>query len=245
MTQRTIAIGDVHGCSGALRVLVDAIAPSENDTLVFLGDYIDRGEDSCGVIEQIIELQTRCRVVTLTGNHELMLLTVLRDGDETNRSLWYACGGEATVASYGGDVQQIPEQHIEFFNQCLPYWEDAENIYVHASYLPNVPLDELSEQYLYWEHLPPVVRLPHFSGKRVIVGHTPQANFQPLVLDHLVCLDTYCFGGGWLTAMDVGTGQFWQSSRDRRLRRSPVQTLAQGAKLAAHHLGKLWTRRIV
>ena len=71
---RIIAIGDVHGCSAALAALVQAIAPTPLDTLVFLGDYIDRGPDSRGVLEQVIALAERCIVVPLLGNHEEMLL---------------------------------------------------------------------------------------------------------------------------------------------------------------------------
>ncbi len=66
---RTIAIGDVHGCSAALAALVRAISPTALDTLVFLGDYIDRGPDSRGVLEQVIALAERCSVVPLLGNH--------------------------------------------------------------------------------------------------------------------------------------------------------------------------------
>ena len=71
---RIITIGDVHGCSVALRTLIEAIQPTPLDTLVFLGDYIDRGPDSRGVIEQVIALGERCQVVPLLGNHEEMLL---------------------------------------------------------------------------------------------------------------------------------------------------------------------------
>src|SRR4051812_9682650 len=69
---RTIAIGDIHGCDAALAALVAAIAPQPNDTLVVLGDFVDRGPNTRGVIDQLIELSQRCRLVTLLGNHEEM-----------------------------------------------------------------------------------------------------------------------------------------------------------------------------
>lgn len=80
MTERIIAIGDIHGCAKALKTLVDAIQPTEQDTLVFLGDYIDRGPESRGVIEQVMALGNHCTVVPLLGNHEEMLLGALAGG---------------------------------------------------------------------------------------------------------------------------------------------------------------------
>ena len=79
MPGRTIAIGDIHGCSAALRALIAAIEPTADDTLVPLGDYVDRGPDSRGVIDAVLELEKRCRVVPLLGNHELMLLDALHE----------------------------------------------------------------------------------------------------------------------------------------------------------------------
>jgi serine/threonine protein phosphatase 1 len=78
----TIAIGDVHGCSAALSALVRAIDPTALDTLVFLGDDIDRGPDSRGVLEQVLALAERCSVVPLLGNHEEMLLAALEGQSE-------------------------------------------------------------------------------------------------------------------------------------------------------------------
>jgi len=72
MNPRTIAIGDIHGCSAALDALLEAFQPSSEDTIVTLGDYINRGPDSRGVIDKLIELKDRCRLVPLRGNHEEM-----------------------------------------------------------------------------------------------------------------------------------------------------------------------------
>ncbi|QDS86502.1 Serine/threonine-protein phosphatase 1 [Rosistilla ulvae] len=217
MSGRTIAIGDIHGCSRALRTLVENINPTAEDTLVFLGDYIDRGSDSRGVIDQLIDLQQRCNLVPLLGNHEIMFMGVVCGGMEDK--IWMMCGGNATLASYGGALRHIPPAHIDFLRCCGAYWEDEQNICVHASYLPDQPMDRLGEQHLFWEHLSPVAPLPHISGKRVFVGHTPQANLEVLDLGHLVCLDTYCFGGGWLTAMDLDTAEVWQANLHGHARR--------------------------
>jgi hypothetical protein len=123
MTDRIIAIGDVHGCSKALATLLEAIQPTQQDMLVFLGDYIDRGPDSRGVVEQVIALGERCTVVPLLGNHEEMMLAALESGQSEVR-LWLKFGGEVALASYGWkggpDVRPdelrslIPRGHVAF-----------------------------------------------------------------------------------------------------------------------------------
>src|SRR6516225_5447385 len=79
---RTIAIGDVHGCAEALAALIQAIQPGPDDQIVTLGDYIDGGPDSCGVIDQLLALSGRCRLIPLLGNHEEMLLAALEGRSE-------------------------------------------------------------------------------------------------------------------------------------------------------------------
>lgn len=216
MRSRVIAIGDIHGCGEALRVLLETIAPQPEDTLVLLGDYIDRGPDSRGVIEQLLVLKQRCQVVPLLGNHELMLLDAL----ENPRVLWpwLTYGGEATLASYGGPLEAIPREHLEFLRRCRTYYETEGHFFVHANYLEDLPLDQQPEYVLFWEHLHARTPGPHRSGKVAIVGHTSQKSGEILDLGHLVCLDTYCYGGGWLTAWEIDGGQCWQVDRAGRLR---------------------------
>ena len=102
---RIIAIGDVHGCSAALAALVRAIDPAGLDTLVFLGDYIDRGPDSRGVLEQVIALAQRCTVVPLLGNHEEMLLAALEGQSELR--YWLKFGGTEALC---GVCKVAPEK---------------------------------------------------------------------------------------------------------------------------------------
>ncbi len=92
MQPRTIAIGDIHGHSAALKSIIDLVAPRPGDTIVLLGDYIDRGPDSRGVIEQIIDLAKRCHVVPLMGNHEEMLLDAKKDIGSFQT--WFENGGD-------------------------------------------------------------------------------------------------------------------------------------------------------
>lgn len=209
---RTIAIGDIHGCAQALAVLLDMVSPAVDDRIVFLGDYIDRGPDSRGVLEQVLELRQRCDVIALLGNHETMLIESLQKGNPL--SFWVAqCGGSATLSSYGGALRNIPPAHVEFLTSCRRFFETSSHLFVHANYHANQPLEEQSDEMLLWQHLSWAVPEPHRSGKRVIVGHTPQRTGKILDLGHLLCIDTACFAGGWLTALDVDSGQSWQANQ--------------------------------
>jgi len=216
MPSRTIAIGDIHGCSRALRAIVEAIQPAADDTLVLLGDYVDRGSDSRGVLDFVLELEGRCRVVPLLGNHELMLLDALQNLLVIGP--WLECGGDATVRSYDGRLSNIPAEHLAFIGRCKRYFEIPTHFFVHANYAADVPLDEQPDDLLFWQHLHFHVPAPHDNGKRAIVGHTSQKSGEILDLGHVVCLDTYCHGGGWLTAMEMESGRVWQTDRDGRLR---------------------------
>jgi serine/threonine protein phosphatase 1 len=216
MSSRTIAIGDIHGCSAALRAVLTAIRPATDDTLILLGDYVDRGPNSREVIEIVLELEKQCRLVSLIGNHELMLL----DSVEISRAVgpWLECGGAATLRSYGS-LQEIPREHMDFVRRCRRYYEIETHFFVHANYAADVPLDEQPDYLLFWEHLHSHVPEPHENGKVAIVGHTSQKTGEVCDLVHVICIDTYCHGGGWLTALDVNSGHIWQADRHGRLRK--------------------------
>ena len=217
---RRIAIGDVHGCSKALRTVIETIDPQPDDEIVFLGDYVDRGPDSRNVVDQIIELQSQCNVVALRGNHEIMLLAVALHG--MNESVWLNNGGRATVTSYGGSLGRIPAEHLEFFQQLDPFYETDTTIFVHAGYHHLKAMSEQDDASIYWNHLLPPLPPPHKSGKRVVVGHTPQPSGNILNGGHVVCIDTYCFGTGYLTALDVSNGEIIQADRQGHARHGTV-----------------------
>ena len=213
---RVIAIGDIHGCAAALSTLIDTIQPAQQDLIVMLGDYIDRGPDSRSVIDQVLKLSTRCHVMPLIGNHETMLLQGL---DElVFRDFWLSFGGKETLASYGGEIEQIPPEHIDFMKSCHKFFETDTTAFIHANYQPNAPFAEQDEQVAFWLHLSEYVPAAHVSGKRVIVGHTPQKSGEILDMGHLVGIDTHCFGNGYLTAMDVKSDQVWQADKAGELR---------------------------
>jgi len=226
MPDRTIAIGDIHGCSAALATLIDAIGPGRQDTLVLLGDYIDRGPDSRGVLDIVIDLAARCRLVPLLGNHEAMLLDALQHA--TALRLWLSCGGAKVVAAYSTRLRLpthpdslaglIPEHHLTFLRTCRYYFENDTHLFVHANYMPDRPLEQQPAELLYWEPLNLNTARPHYSGKVVIVGHTPQSSGEILNLGFVKCIDTNCHRGGWLTGLDVHSGQIWQADVQGRLR---------------------------
>ena len=217
MPQRTIAIGDIHGCAKALAALIDAIAPTADDTIVPLGDYVDRGPDSRTVVDILIELVDRCQLVPLLGNHEAMMLDAIESLEV--REFWYEVGGSETVESYGGSLDEIPLDHLVFLRGLNRYHETDSHLFVHANYDASLPLDQQPDQLLLWEHIVHTLPARHYSGKPAVVGHTPQGTGEILDMDYLICIDTYCVGGGWLTALDVASGQVWQANRAGKLRR--------------------------
>ncbi len=225
MAGRTVAIGDVHGCSAALDSLLDEIVPSPEDTVVTLGDYIDRGPDSRGVLDRLIHLSERCRLVPLRGDHEEMSLDAL--GNTSNLQRWLRCGGAETLRSYGWApgrhrgalTDWIPEPHWAFLGACRPYYETATHVFVHAGYIPELPMEDQSGLALRWRATDPRAAVPYSSSQVAVVGHTPQLSGEVLDLGFLVCIDTNCVRGGWLTALDTSSGRIWQADRAGKLRR--------------------------
>lgn len=209
MPSRTIAFGDIHGHSQALDAILTAVAPQPQDTLVFLGDYVDSGPDSKGVLERLIDLRKQFRVVALMGNHEEMMLGAR--GGRSDLRLWMNFGGRETLESYGrsGDLRLVPREHLRFLATLPLFYEAKTHFFVHANYDPNRPLDQQETATALWRHLDEIPA-PHFSGKIAVVGHTPQKDGRILDLPHLKCIDTGCGLGGLLTALDVGSGQTWQ-----------------------------------
>ncbi len=233
---KRFVIGDIHGCAKALRTLIETVAPQCDDELIFLGDYVDRGPNSRDCIEQLIEIQTQCRTVMLRGNHEIMLMGVTIGG--LNPKIWLTGGGMSTVSSYGGSLAKIPDRHLEFFQGLRPFYETPEEIFVHANYLPELPMPQQDDATIYWTHLTQPLPAPHISGRRVYVGHTPQINGHVLDVGHLLCLDTFCFGGGYLTAYDLDSGEVLQADRQGHMRRSPRILWQQRWQRLKHFLSR-------
>lgn len=227
---RTFAIGDVHGCYDELKRLIGAIKPTPNDTLIFLGDYIDRGIDSSAVLDFIIELSSHCNVIALKGNHESMMQSAFLERDEDIRDKWafnwLRNGAHETLQSYGlgldcfDDKELLPikvKEHLNFINSMPTYHITDTHIFVHATPRPNIDIDKQDEMDLLWRRegrTEQQLGYDHISGKTVISGHTAQANGKPKSLsDNNIIIDSGCFHTGWLTALDVNADVFTQVSR--------------------------------
>jgi serine/threonine protein phosphatase 1 len=192
---RTFVIGDVHGRRAQLHSLLEMLPrDSDVDTLVFLGDLIDRGADAPGVVSHVLELKraTPERVVTLRGNHEQMLLDLLDDG----ASIWLSpvSGGERTFEQYTGCklsvatkkdfdearaqiASSIPAEHLELIRQMPLYYEDDYALYVHAGLDQGKHPRETESHCLLWSR--DMEFYKNYKGKPCLFGHTPTA-FLPL-----------------------------------------------------------------
>ena len=241
---RLFAIGDIHGCRDELDVMLDAIAPMAGDKLVFVGDYVDRGPDSRGVVARLITLAAEPGVecIFLKGNHEDMFLSYL--GEEgSHGNVFLRNGGRATLASYGlaaGDppeelVGGMPAEHLDFLRSLRLHEVDPPFLFVHAGVSPIRPLDAQIPDDLLWIR-EEFIRNRHLLPYTVIFGHTPTRE----VLWHLpfkIGLDTGCVYGNKLSCLELRSGTLLQvrkgTRKAQRSEESPeldrLRTLANGA----------------
>lgn len=280
--KRILAIGDIHGCARHLEKLLEAIKPTHEDLIVTMGDYIDRGSDSKGVIDTLLALHQdpEINIVSLLGNHDtlmLMCLLELREckayyglprkikcdsetidmwwmvGPREPAQMWFGNQALATLSSYctPGNSEQlerlqqvdgwvrwpkdyqeplrdllaeiIPPEHIDFLkNTCVDALETDDFIFAHGGLCPDLPLADQPLFALHWKRFDKNCK-PHVSGKKMICGHTPQRDLLVHDLGHAVCLDTGTYmAKGFLTCMDVLSGQCWQIDDNLQLIQQPV-----------------------
>lgn len=212
---RILAVGDVHGCHRALAALIAVLRLTSQDTVVFLGDVVDRGPDTKEVLDEIIALQSVCNVISITGNHEEMMRDAI--AGKGLIAQWQNVGGQPTLDSYGGTLENVPHEHIRFLVSGAPFWESDHDIFVHASVESDTSLRNQTSDFLRWKHVGGSED-PHVSGKRVICGHTAQRDGIPLVFDGWACIDTLAHGGKWLSCLDVATDQVIQTSEAGEMR---------------------------
>lgn len=224
MPERLFAIGDIHGCSTALQALIEAITPRPDDTIVVLGDVIDCGPDSKGVLDQLIALSPRCHLVALLGNHEEMVLNALESRSEFK--YWFKLGGEQTLRSYSSAIrpglEAIPADHLRIIRGFRPYFETNDFIFVHAAYDPDLPMDRQSPDMLRWAYVLPERLVPHVSGKVVIAGHTAQASGEILDRGFFKIIDTAAYAGGFLTALEIHSGEVIQTNQQGEVRKAKL-----------------------
>lgn len=212
---RTLAVGDIHGSTVALDTLMEVVQPTPADLLIFLGDYVDRGPDSKGVIDRLISWQQSLRLVCLRGNHELMMVRARRDRTELRN--WLSVGGVEAVNSYAvngrASLESVPAEHWQFLEEGLyDFFETETHIFVHANLDPEYPLEMQPEIMLFWEFLDAPVR--HDSGKIMVCGHSTQRSGKPRAWPTTVGIDTGAYSAkGWLTCLDVSAQHYWQANQ--------------------------------
>lgn len=207
---RTLAIGDIHGCYRSLAALEAHVKISSKDRLITLGDYVDRGPDSKSVIQWLIDRDADGNLIPLRGNHEVMMLAARESARD--RDVWLACGGNAVLASYcTNDLDAIPDAHWQFLTSRLrAHWQTNTHFFVHANACADMLLDEQPDFMLYWEPFDDPA--PHESGLTMVCGHTAQRSGVPLDVGHAICIDTWVYGRGWLTCLDVDARYCWQAN---------------------------------
>lgn len=200
----TFAIGDIHGRHDLLRLAIEAIEymadPKDGAaTVVFLGDYIDRGPSSMQVLDTLMRGPTKdhIRYVCIQGNHEAMMVETLRT--PLHPGWWYGNGGKATVESFGldpidfaFDYEGISAEYISWIESLPLFYEDAHRVYVHAFIDPTLPLSQQVPQRMQWDLWPAGADLTTQSGKHIVHGHE-QDEFHPLLLKNRTNLDVGAF----------------------------------------------------
>jgi serine/threonine protein phosphatase 1 len=220
--ERIYAIGDVHGHLDLLKALLVKIdedaskrPPGRQIRLIFMGDYIDRGDQSSEVIAFLIHLQQQCgeHVVFLAGNHEAALLSFLNDPSKGRD--WLNWGGKQTLASYGvapplgnfgpADLVAVRDalahamaDHAEFLHGLARFTTSGSVVFAHAALDPAYPLEQQPDAALLWGKVTGKARsgLPNY---RLVHGHFPSA--KPVSTPHHICIDTGAYYTGTLTAV--------------------------------------------
>ncbi|EJC76761.1 diadenosine tetraphosphatase [Rhizobium leguminosarum bv. trifolii WSM2012] len=190
----TFAIGDIHGCVDPLNRMIDQIeAYASEGTVVFLGDYVDRGPDSKSVLDRIIAGPWgQWSWICLKGNHEDMMAAAYADSD--NRVQWLGNGGLETEISYGG---RVPHEHLRWAADRPLLHVDQHRIFVHAGVDPAFPLEQQSAGDLLWIRFPPGLSEDYW-GKHLVHGHTPSLS-NPVTTGNRTNIDSACVFGGKLS----------------------------------------------
>ncbi|HYB90700.1 MAG TPA: metallophosphoesterase family protein [Candidatus Binataceae bacterium] len=218
---RLFAIGDVHGCADELGAILKTIAPAAGDTVVFVGDYIDRGPSSRDVIELALDFERQqAECVFLKGNHEDMMLSFLGFTGHYGESFLFN-GGAATLDSYGireedlsEVVHRLPDPHLEFLNRLAVSYLRPPYLFVHAGIMPTRQLEEQQTEDLLWIRQEFIFN-PHRIDATVVFGHTPMRGVM-IDLPYKLGIDTGLVYGGRLTCIEFTEGVLYQVQRGGR-----------------------------
>jgi len=218
---RLFAIGDIHGCADEVDSLIKAIAPTAGDTVVFVGDYVDRGPSARDVIELALDLEkTKAEYVFLKGNHEDMMMSYLGMPGNYGESFLFN-GGIATLESYGvgeADLERahelLPETHTDFLRRLGTSYYRPPYLFVHAGIMPMRQLEEQQVEDMLWIRQEFIFN-PHKLDAIVVFGHTPMRGVM-IDLPYKLGIDTGLVYGGKLTCIEVNEGAIYQVDRRSR-----------------------------
>lgn len=226
---KTFVIGDIHGGLKALPQILKKAKVTTEDTLIFLGDYVDGWSESAQVIEYLINLNKTHHCIFIKGNHDIWCEDWLRTGK--GEVVWEINGGYETKDSYKDYSEEEKQEHLEFFKEMKPYYIDSKNrLYIHAGFtsMHGVEKETFKLNYYFdrtlWEmaltmdkrieknsELYPN-RLKHYQ--EIYIGHTPTIRYnskEPINAINIWNIDTGAAFTGALTIMDIDTKEFWQS----------------------------------
>jgi serine/threonine protein phosphatase 1 len=216
-TGRLFAIGDIHGCPDELDTLLGAIKPASGDTVVFVGDYVDRGPSAHDVIDLLLEHERNggAEFVFLKGNHEDMMCAYLGMPGNYGESFLFN-GGAITLDSYGvtdlnEPLSRIPESHLAFMRRLATSYLRPPYLFVHAGIMPARELEEQSAEDMMWIRQE-FIFSPHRLGATVVFGHTPMRAVM-VDLPYKLGIDTGLVYGGKLTCAELNEGLLYQVVR--------------------------------
>ncbi|MGZ5871807.1 MAG: metallophosphoesterase [Bradyrhizobium sp.] len=194
----TYVIPDIHGrydllCDGLAEI---AARSRGSGIIVTIGDYVDKGPDSKGVVDRLLTgIGEGCSLVALKGNHDALMVDALRD--TSKMAAWIAKGGDTALASYGGDPASVPQAHIDWLDGLGLTYVDAHRLYVHAGVDPEIPLERQSEETLLWKRYPK--GFPDGFGELHVVHGHDNCPDGPLLYKGRTNLDTLAWRTGRLT----------------------------------------------
>lgn len=226
---RKLVIGDIHGGLKALKQIIDRANVSKNDTLIFLGDYVDGWSESPQVIDYLIKLNQQQNCIFIKGNHDDLLLNYLKT--DTYSKEWFNHGGASTLEAYKSVSTATKNLHIGFLENLQNYFLDDKNrLFIHAGFTNLKGIDhEFFKPLFYWDRTlwetalsldPNLSKESLYYPRRfklyheIYIGHTPLTQIEETIPINKACVwnvDTGAAFKGKLTIMDTDSKEFWQS----------------------------------
>lgn len=226
---RKLVIGDIHGGLRALHQAFERAKVTKDDTLIFLGDYVDGWSESPQVIDFLMELDKTNECIFIKGNHDELLLKWLSESRDNLE--WYKHGGEATVLAYSSVSVAHKQVHIDFLKSLRNYYLDEQNrLFIHAGFTNmNGVAYEYFQKTFYWDRTLWETALsldtsiptdsPYYPSRltlynEIYIGHTPVTKINEIVPINKACIwnvDTGAAFMGPLTVLNIDTKEFWQS----------------------------------